>query len=507
MRGDVVRKLLSLILILSLLVIPCGCVSKDSVSIGIIPLDSRPCNTQYAQLLGEMAGHQVVLPDGELLDDFTVPSEPLSLWNWLNEQDCDHYILFTNQLLNGGLIHSRSLKTYAQQDQFFTNLQSFIDTHSDRSITIISVLPRLLPSQYDTQLWQYQKALSSYGSALDKALQLGLPAPDMPADVPAAYVEQYLALYQTDYEFLLRLSEFAGENVSLVIGQDDAQEYCPSNVIYRALQELENENMTLLHGADELTMMTVARYQAVPSSLRIVYSDDAFADAYYPYEGVSLAEGIAEKLAYLRIRVDENAEDTLLVHTDRDSISQTLSLLRENNSGYLGLADIAYTNKGDVALSDALLTAEVFDKVYCYSGWNTASNTLGTVLAHYQVSKSFAGDQQAAEAALAFKLVRFSEDLVYQGFISNELRGELLNQKKMDGTTTFTDELAYTDALARLQEQFSPYAERLSLLAEREQVILPGVTVRCSQTDYTIVFPWNRAFEVYVQWDTKVKPI
>ena len=87
------------------------------------------------------------------------------------------------------------------------------------------------------------------------------------------------------------------------------------------------------------------------------------------------------------------------------------------------------------------------------------------------------------------------------------MRGELLNQKKMDGTTTFTDELAYTDALARLQEQFSPYAERLSLLAEREQVILPGVTVRCSQTDYTIVFPWNRAFEVYVQWDTKVKPL
>ena len=93
MRGDVVRKLLSLILILSLLVIPCGCVSKDSVSIGIVPLDSRPCNTQYAQLLGEMAGYQVVLPDGELLDDFTVPSEPLPLWDWLNEQDCDHYIL------------------------------------------------------------------------------------------------------------------------------------------------------------------------------------------------------------------------------------------------------------------------------------------------------------------------------------------------------------------------------------------------------------------------------
>ena len=80
------RKLLSLILILSFLVIPCGCGSKDSVSIGIVPLDSRPCNTQYAQLLGEMAGYQVVLPDKELLDDFTVPSEPLPLWNWIRNK-------------------------------------------------------------------------------------------------------------------------------------------------------------------------------------------------------------------------------------------------------------------------------------------------------------------------------------------------------------------------------------------------------------------------------------
>ena len=110
------RKLVAIVLIISLLVISCGCQKNDAISIGIIPLDSRPCNTQYAQLLGEMAGFHVKLPDRELLDDFTTLSQANPLWQWLEQNKCDHYILFTNQLWNGGLIGSRSLTNYADEE-------------------------------------------------------------------------------------------------------------------------------------------------------------------------------------------------------------------------------------------------------------------------------------------------------------------------------------------------------------------------------------------------------
>ena len=80
------RKYVVFIVTIFLLLLFCGCQKEDTVSIGIIPLDSRPCNTQYAQLLGEMAGYEVLLPEPELLDHFTQPSNPEMLWRWLEQQ-------------------------------------------------------------------------------------------------------------------------------------------------------------------------------------------------------------------------------------------------------------------------------------------------------------------------------------------------------------------------------------------------------------------------------------
>ena len=498
------RKCIAILLVISLLVIPCGCQKNDTVSIGIIPLDSRPCNTQYAQLLGEMAGFEVRLPDGALLDNFTIPSQSDTLWQWLDENNCDHYILCTNQLLNGGLISSRSLATYAEQESFFDHLASFIDTHIDSTITIISVLPRLLPSQYDTELWQYQKELAAYGSAWDKAAQQNLDEPAIPDSVPIALVEQYRALYDTNLAFLQQLSDYAKGNVSLVIGQDDAQQYCPSNIVYRAMSELMHDNITLLHGADELTMMTVAKFAAQPSSLNVIYSDEAYLEEYYPYEAAELQTVIEEKASYLNIDITANSEHTMIVHTDPKSIEETKALLNQSQNGYLALADIAYTNKGDIALTDTLMQEDMFQKLHCYSGWNTASNTIGTVLAHFVVSQSYADTDSAAKAALAFKLTRYSEDLVYQGHISNTLRGELSALKQMDYTTTFVDTEGYHNAAERLAEQFAPYGERLSNLAMGQQNLLPNVTMTCNNVAYEIGFPWNRAFEIYAQWNVNV---
>ena len=167
------------------------------------------------------------------------------------------------------------------------------------------------------------------------------------------------------------------------------------------------------------------------------------------------------------------------------------------------MADIAYTNKGDVALTDVLLTNDVFQTVTCYSGWNTASNTIGTVLAHYQISKQYVDTKDAAKAALAFKLTRYSEDQIYQGHISNNLRGQLSQAKQMDYTTAFVDAAAYEVATNTLTKAFAPYGEKLKALAVGEQQILPGYTFRCKGADYMVSFPWMRAFEIEAEWDIK----
>ena len=495
------RKLVIVLLLIAFCVVPCGCQKEQPASIAIVPLDSRPCNTQYAVLLGEMAGYEVLIPNEALLDQFTQPSDAEQLWDWLDETESDHYILFTNQLMNGGLINSRSLASYQDEALFFSQLDRFLEQHKDSTVTMISVLPRLLPSQYDVELWQYQKELSAYGSAVDFALQNKDALPTPPKTVPKAWVDQYLALYQTNYEMLLKLSAYAKENVSLVIGQDDAQQYCPSNIIYRVMQEQQCENVTLLHGADELTMLTVAKYNANPTSLRIIYSDETEKHSYYPYEGVDLLTALEEKAAYVNITFDESAKDTLIIHTNPSSLTETKRLLDDSYEGYVALADIAYTNKGDIGLTKLLFTEELFQKIHCYSGWNTASNTLGTVLAHYQISQNYADNKTAEKAALAFKLTRYSEDQVYQGHISNLLRGELMQTKHMDTTTAFVDESSYEIAMEKLNSMFDPYGAKLQTLATGTQEILPGIRFDCKKASYTVRFPWTRAFEIYAGWE------
>ena len=207
--------------------------------------------------------------------------------------------------------------------------------------------------------------------------------------------------------------------------------------------------------------------------------DETEKHSYYPYEGVDLLTALEEKAAYVNITFDESAKDTLIIHTNPASLTETKRLLDDSYEGYVALADIAYTNKGDIGLTKLLFTEELFQKIHCYSGWNTASNTIGTVLAHYQISKQYVDTKDAAKAALAFKLTRYSEDQIYQGHISNNLRGKLSQAKQMDYTTAFVDAAAYEAATNTLTEAFAPYGEKLKAFAVGEQQILPGYTFRC----------------------------
>lgn len=78
-------------------------------TIALVPLDSRPCNTQYPQVLSQMADHRILLPPADALDDFLRPADSEALWQWLEDasRQSQTLILFTNELFNGGLIHSR----------------------------------------------------------------------------------------------------------------------------------------------------------------------------------------------------------------------------------------------------------------------------------------------------------------------------------------------------------------------------------------------------------------
>ena len=467
----------------------------NSTAIALIPLDSRPCNTQYPQTLAQMAGMRLILPADALLDDFLTPADQEGLWQWLEQTapKCERIIISTNELLQGGLINSRSSDSYANLESDINRLQEFCQNHPEQKITILTILPRLLPSQYDSTLAPYMNQLSQYGRAWDKADLNAAPLPQ--SEVPAEILEKYRQVFLQCGELLKQLQQMAANGLcEVVIGQDDGEEYCPSNILKRRILANPTANLTFVHGADELTMLILASFVDLPpSEVQIIIDDESAWSKYFPYEAADLTTILNEKLALANVTISEEAQDTIFIHADNLSCETAAGFITGEGSAYRGLADIAYTNKGDKALADYLLSSA--NTLHAYSGWNTAGNTLGTIIAHYRLSQAFPQTKQAAQAAIEFKAIRLSEDLVYQALISNDLRLSLANQKLMNSSTTaFTAPQEQVEPL--LAERFAPYKTKLEELFTATQEILPQVSVDVTSAEINLTFPWNRAFEV-----------
>ena len=438
---------------------------------------------------------RLILPDDELLDDFLTPADQEGLWQWLEQTapQGDRIIIATNELLQGGLINSRNSDSYANLESDIKRLQEFCQNHPEQKITILTILPRLLPSQYDSTLAPYMNQLSQYGRAWDQADLNSTPLPQ--SEVPAEVLEKYRQVFLQSETLLDRLQQMAADGLcEVVIGQDDGEEYCPSNILKRQILANPTDNLTFVHGADELTMLILASFVDLPpSEVNIIIDDESAWSKYFPYEAADLTTILNEKLALANVTISADAQDAIFIHADDSSIETAANFISSNSSAYRGLADIAYTNKGDKALADYLLSPA--NNLHSYSGWNTAGNTLGTIIAHYRLSQAFAQTKQAAEAAVEFKAIRLSEDMVYQALISNDLRLSLAEQNLMNSSTTaFTAPQKQVEPL--LAERFAPYKTQLEELFTATQEILPQVSVDVTSAEINLSFPWNRAFEV-----------
>lgn len=487
--------------------------APNSHTIALLPLDSRPCNTQYPQVLAQAAGYTLLTPDETILDDFLTPSDNDALWQWLENTavQCENIIIFTNQLFNGGLINSRNSESYETTQQQIERLTTFCQGH-DNNIMVVTILPRQKPSQFDKKLWDYEVALCQWSADFDQLL-LQNPDTALPAakDIPDDILKQYLAVFENSCQITETLAQLAKDGYidHYFVGQDDGEQWGIANTIARQLENRRQDNLTLLHGADELTMLLCARIinQGEPTAVNLLYTTPEKLSTYYPYEAADLATIIEEKLALANLVLDKQAPYTIIVQTAPEDSQQTLDLIAKDNSQYLAVADIAYTNKGDFALYPALSQKETLDTIDCIAGWNTAGNTLGTVFAHCRITDAISQNyrwlssqnkRQTISALHTFKYIRLAEDYVYQAALSNELRGDLQNWDWMDFTNAFRPNRK-EDAQAILDQRFETQRQLLNELFNGKHTLqFNNHTIHYTVDNFsgTITFPWNRAFEV-----------
>ena len=97
-------------------------VEDYSRTIAYVPLDDRPDNLERAVYLAQSLGYTVLLPDSDLYatrldgqprnENGTGHGDRGALLQWVAEMDslgCDTFLLSCDQLLSGGLVHSRAM--------------------------------------------------------------------------------------------------------------------------------------------------------------------------------------------------------------------------------------------------------------------------------------------------------------------------------------------------------------------------------------------------------------
>ncbi|MGL5610972.1 DUF4127 family protein, partial [Cetobacterium sp.] len=75
-----------------------------------IPLDERPCNYLFPNMIGEMSSQiNIITPPKDILSKKKNPADIDKLWEWVfkNAQSSEYAILSLEMLLYGGLLPSR----------------------------------------------------------------------------------------------------------------------------------------------------------------------------------------------------------------------------------------------------------------------------------------------------------------------------------------------------------------------------------------------------------------
>jgi len=140
-------------------------------------------------------------------------------------------------------------------------------------------------------------------------------------------------------------------------------------------------------------------------------------------------------------------------------------------------ADVGYANGADQKLVKLLKQKEMLFDLAGYAGWNTSSNTLGTVIAQSMLYLHYGRTPQH----LDFLALRYAEDLCYcsvvrMGLNQGEVEAMGLSKFELDGQRGEVSRLVRKRLVQELEERIN------------------GCKGRAQITD--CYMPWNRTFEV-----------
>ena len=484
-----------------------------------LPVDGRPVTREQVQLLAGIAGCELLCPAVEDLGYFRESADRDFLMEWVerNADQVDGFIFSLDMLVYGGLVPSR-----------------FIEDELDSLIARLEVLRRLKQSYPEKPLYAFCATMrlsnnneneeeklywANHGSDIwawsfysDRFDCLGDSADMQKAEqarakIPPAIQRDYLDTRARNFSVTQQALALVEQGIidRLILPQDDTAEFGFNIAERRRLQQWLaqrglHEQVLIYPGADEVIYTLLVHqlqrlHQLRPLRLALdLHHPHALEKMVARYEDRPVLESIRCQIHAAGAELAPSAEDADAViavhcrgHMQGDwAMQQALGAelamdaqwlagieqsLADQTGKPLALLDLAYANGADPQLITLLADAGL-QNLQAYAGWNTASNSIGSLVA--QVCAAVGCNSRACVVRNRQLLaIRLLDDYLYQSRLRQDLRQRQKRAGSADGDLALLEEIYLPQARRWLQEQ-----------GFRELQLK------------RVYFPWARSFEV-----------
>lgn len=469
----------------------------------LLPLDERPANTRYPAQIAAIAGATLNLPPPTLLSKRRQAADRAGLAAWLQASapHMDGIAASVDLLGYGGLVASRI--SHDSVREILEHIEPLLHLRRpDCPVFGFNVIQRISNANSATEEPDYWATYGTRLYALSRALDAQQNS-DSANDIPPAIRRDWLSRRTRNHAVNVAMLHAAAQGAFdlLVIPSDDTS---PIGLSARERRHLENlcglmqlEQVLMYPGADDLGSAMIARLINLKRKHRpqvfAHFADPDMRGNVAPYEDRPIEKAVLTQIMAVGATHTQHIDDADVIlfvsppferinghdpdwrtcdkQARRTALLPAVQQIADwvHAGRQVAVADVAFPNGAEPTLIELLFERVEIDKLAAFGGWNTAGNTLGTVLGAACVPQD---NHRARQVALAHHLL---EDWGYQSDVRNQLRASALCQ---DGAIT---DVAAANLFV---------ADRLALIARRIQ----AVGLPCQPQH--VHLPWQRTFEV-----------
>lgn len=494
------------------------------IRILLLPLDERPCNYRYPQMITQDCEDiDLRMPPESLLGQKNCPADVDALIRWLldNFGACDYAVISVDMLVYGGIVPSR-LHYLTKQECLFrlSILEQLHALHPEVKIFAFSLIMRApsysLSEEEPPYYGLYGKDLYQLGVLKDRCSREICTTEDiaertlLEQRLPTEVVSDFCQRRELNHEINLHAISLVKSGIInfLLIPMDDC---APFGWAAMERQVIQNEirrsklggQVFSYSGADEagciLTARAVNMGRGIVPSLYPYYSSVLGPGITPKFEDRPLGENLKWLIAAAGGRTaicPEQADYILMINaptaggTYMGDVNLPIEQLDSsyNNCRCLPdfaanlratkkpviVADLAFANGADDEWMELMKQEGLLPKLYAYAGWNTAANAAGTCISQGMICQ---GDLCKSRL---FTTHRILEDWLYMSHI-RKLAADYVTENNL----IFDSSEQEAQIQAYVLQKIRTLAKSLSLPAN---VTIKGVT-----------FPWHRLFEIDLQ--------